>query len=143
MLAKDRTRLSAFQLEGEAIVAVSPIVEAARGLPSIREAAPMRGNLFPDEVLTRSRPPGALDASVAAWLALRHARPPIGAREYAGFVAPRPPESYRVSQVDRYVACPFKYFAEHEAQAVLYAQAISATLGLGAVRAVVCYPADT
>ena len=31
---------------------------------------------------------------------------------YSGAVDPRPGGSYRVSRVDRYVDCPFKYFAE-------------------------------
>jgi RecB family exonuclease len=46
------------------------------------------------------------------WMSLRLARPPLDDRRYRGFVAPRPPAAYRVSAVDRYVDCPFKYFAE-------------------------------
>ena len=33
-------------------------------------------------------------------------------RLYAGRVGPQAPQAYRVSRVDRYVDCPFKYFAE-------------------------------
>ena len=33
--------------------------------------------------------------------------------------AARPPDVYRVSQVDRYVSCPFRYFAEHVPDAVM------------------------
>ena len=35
---------------------------------------------------------------------------------FGGFVDPQPPQRYRVSRVDRYVDCPFKYFAENVLQ---------------------------
>jgi RecB family exonuclease len=112
-LARDRTRLSAFQLEGDAIVALSPIVEAARGMVTAVELPADRGGVFPDEVLTGPAPPALDDPDIDAWLTLRRRRPALAAPEYGGFVAPRPAETYRVSRVDRYVTCPFKYFAEH------------------------------
>jgi ATP-dependent helicase/nuclease subunit B len=40
------------------------------------------------------------------------ARPPQSLPAYSGAVDPQQPQSYRVSRVDRYVECPFKYFAE-------------------------------
>jgi RecB family exonuclease len=113
MLARHRTRLSAFQLEGDAIVALSPLVEAARGRPTIVETPVPRGDVFPEEVLTRIHPPANLPATVAEWLGLRASRPPLSSRAYGGYVDAQPADVYRVSRVDRYVACPFKYFAEH------------------------------
>jgi ATP-dependent helicase/DNAse subunit B len=40
------------------------------------------------------------------------ARAPLSDPRHTGFVGIRRPETYRVSRVDRYVDCPFKYFAE-------------------------------
>ena len=67
-LARHRTRLSAFQLEGDAIVALSPMVEAARGLPGSREAPAPRGGLFPGRVLTREPPLADLPRRRPRWL---------------------------------------------------------------------------
>jgi RecB family exonuclease len=70
--------------------------------------------VFDDEVLTA----GTIDASglaaaQASWLGLRQTRPELGANEYGGFVGPQAAAQYRVSRVDHYVLCPFKYFAEN------------------------------
>ncbi|MEO8482341.1 MAG: PD-(D/E)XK nuclease family protein [Acidobacteriota bacterium] len=112
-LSRHRTRLSAFQLEGDAIVAVSPIVESSRGLPEEVEPTAPRGGLFPDERWTREGPLASAGTDGDDWIALRRRRPALDGRDYGGFVSARDPETYRVSKVDRYVACPFKYFAEH------------------------------
>jgi RecB family exonuclease len=110
-LAGDRTRLSAFQLDGDAAVSLSPLIELARSMPTVEEALPARGDVFPDETLpVLGKHPVPSEAS---WLALRRARPDIGVGAYGGFIDPRAPEVYRVSRVDRYVTCPFKYFAEY------------------------------
>jgi RecB family exonuclease len=110
-LARQTMRISAFQLEADAPVGLSPlvhVVDAAR----IEEAVPVaRTPLFPDEVLTAGGGVSGLDASRDAWLRLRRARP-AGDRSYGGYVGPQPARPYRVSRVDRYIACPFKYFAE-------------------------------
>ncbi|MEZ5317869.1 MAG: PD-(D/E)XK nuclease family protein [Vicinamibacterales bacterium] len=110
-LARRTTTLHAFELEGDGLVAPSPLVEFARGLPVVTGAPDARPT-FPDETLTRARAPEGLEPGVAAWLDLRRRRPPIVEPAYAGRVGPRAPETYRVSRVDRYVTCPFKYFAE-------------------------------
>jgi ATP-dependent helicase/nuclease subunit B len=110
-LAREETRLWAFRFEGDAAVAISPLVEFARGLPvGTATAAPDRP-LFPDEVLTGEALPAGLPDPQARWLASRQIRPPLSARDYGGFVPPPAPRAYRVSAVDRYVDCPFKYFA--------------------------------
>ena len=51
------------------------------------------------------------DPGRAEWLALRRARPPLEDPRYRGRVDARGPTPYRVTAVDRYVQCPFKYFA--------------------------------
>ena len=105
--------LHAFQLEGDAIVATSPLLELARDLPAEDAAAVERRRVFDDELLTSLEVPATLDPGVGAWLALRARRPPLTDRRLSGFVDPRPAGRYRVSRVDHYVDCPFRYFAEN------------------------------
>jgi RecB family exonuclease len=113
-LARRTTRLSAFQLESDALVALSPLVDlVARSAVSTVEAPPADGRpLFADEVLTQGGSVSGLDEDRAAWLALRRARPALTDRAYSGDVDRQSPRAYRVSRVDRYVDCPFKYFGE-------------------------------
>jgi RecB family exonuclease len=111
-LAARTTRLYAFQLEGDAIVGLSPMVET---IPSAQAVAPPEAEprpIFADEILTRARPPAGLDEERARWLELRRDRPALSERAYSGLIDAQPPHAYRVSRVDRYVDCPFKYFAE-------------------------------
>jgi hypothetical protein len=55
----------------------------------------------------------ALAAPAGAWQALRTVRGPLTAPRRSGQVDSQAPQRYRVSRVDRYVDCPFKYFAEN------------------------------
>jgi RecB family exonuclease len=107
-------RLHAFQLEGDAIVALSPLIDLVRGMPSA-PAAPQADRLvFADELLTAEPPVSlGLDGRQADWLRLRAARPALGEPRYSGFVGAQAPRAYRVSRVDHYIDCPFKYFAEN------------------------------
>lgn len=113
-LARLTTRLSAFQLEGDSVVALSPVVELVRGVPVAIEEAPAVPDrvVFADEIVTRDAVPSGLEADQAAWLTVRRARPDLATPPYSGFVDPQPARAYSVSRVDRYVACPFKYFSE-------------------------------
>jgi RecB family exonuclease len=106
--------LHAFQFEGDALLARSPLIEGVRGLA--RTAMPIAEPrlVFDDEVLTAgSIDMSGLAAAQAAWIDLRQTRPELGAGEYGGFVGPQKSQQYRVSRVDHYVLCPFKYFAEN------------------------------
>jgi RecB family exonuclease len=70
--------------------------------------------VFADELLTSTPPnPARLTAHAAEWLRLRSIRPPLDDPRYAGSVGPQAARAYRVSRVDHYVDCPFKYFAEN------------------------------
>ncbi len=114
-LASRTTTLHGFELEGDTLVAASPMAELARGLPGAVTPPAGRRLTFPDEVLAVAHAdaaPAALDPVPASWLALRRLRPPLGDPRYSGTLPPRPRDVYRVSRVDRYVDCPFKYFAE-------------------------------
>ena len=119
-LARRTLRLHAFLLEGDAIVAPSPLVDLARDLPSREDDVVVPRRVFADEVLTVAAiPDDVVTPDMAAWLTLRRQRPALDEPGYRGVIAPeavlRPAtsgRSYRVSSVDRYVNCPFKYFSE-------------------------------
>jgi RecB family exonuclease len=118
-LAARTTTLHAFQLDGDAIVARSPFVDAAREtardvvFTSLAPDEAERAAIFADELLPFDVPPPPGFPEVSSeWLELRRRRQVDGDPQYHGFVTPRPPQPYRVSRVDRYVDCPFKYFSE-------------------------------
>jgi RecB family exonuclease len=105
--------LHAFQREGEALVTLSPLLELAAGLPVADDPLVRPRLVFADELLTSEVTQDQdLDAEPRAWLRLRTTRPPLTTPAYSGMVGPQAPQAYRVSRVDRYVDCPFKYFAE-------------------------------
>lgn len=97
--------LHAFELEGDAVVGLSPMIEVARGLPSVVAEPMTPARIFTEEVLS--------GISVhSPWLEARRDRPSLDDPRYRGMGLPQPPQAYRVSKVDRYVTCPFQYFAE-------------------------------
>ncbi len=107
-------RLHAFQLEGDAIVALSPLMDLARGMPSRQDAVQTDRRVFADELLATGTPAAiGLDATATEWLRLRAARPPLAEPRYSGLVGSQAAQAYRVSRVDHYIDCPFKYFAEN------------------------------
>lgn len=117
-LARRRTRLSAFELDGETVVGLATILDGAAGLPREREELPDPGPLFADELLTGPVMPAGLEPGIDRWLRLRRRRPALDTPTYSGRVAAAPPDVYRVSRVDRYAACPFRYFSEFVLQLV-------------------------
>jgi RecB family exonuclease len=105
--------LHAFQLDADAVVGLSPMVEVVRGLPSVPGDPLPDAAIFDDEVLTADLAGDeTLDPTPRAWLTARRARPALSSPSYRGQSDPQAPQQYRVSRVDRYVICPFKYFAE-------------------------------
>jgi RecB family exonuclease len=111
-LARSTTALHAFNLEGDAIVARSPVVDLASAWPARNAAGRPDQLVFADEVLTSGREVEGLDAGARVWLERRRGRPAAAVRIYRGYVDPRPTQAYRVNRVERYATCPFKYFAE-------------------------------
>jgi RecB family exonuclease len=106
--------LHAFQFEGDALLARSPLVEIARDHARAPLPVAEHRRIFDDEVLTgETIAASALAATPASWLAMRETRPELAVDDYGGFVGPQEPRRYRVSRVDHYVLCPFKYFAEN------------------------------
>jgi len=105
--------LHAFQLDGDTVVGLSPMLDIVGGLPSFDEVPPPAVAIFDDEVLAAGRGAEAtLEPVPLAWLAARAGRPELSTPAYRGQSDPQAPQQYRVSRVDRYVTCPFKYFAE-------------------------------
>jgi len=103
--------LTAFQLEGDAVVASTPLADEARMLPRARVAV-RDVRIFADERLALAPLAAAALSDVSAsWLALRQDRPELNVPGYRGDVGPQPSREYRVSSLDRFVECPFKYFA--------------------------------
>jgi len=111
-LPRHRLRLHTFETEGEAPVGVSPWLRESLPVAVAPERMGAAGPVFDDEILTLAADVRGLDPTAEAWLALRQTRPPLDAAAYRGIVEAQSPQAYRVSRVERYVACPFKYFAE-------------------------------
>ncbi len=108
--------LSAFQLEGDAVVSPSPMAVEANSLTPITMPLP-ETRVFVDEVMgVDPLVTDGLTSDQAAWLALRRDRGSMREGAYRGDVGPREPRAYPVSHVDRYVQCPFKYFAAYVLQ---------------------------
>lgn len=111
-----RLTLSAFTLEEDALVRPSPLLEevAEAPLPVAPLDADAGVRVFTHEALMDEPvAPSALRGEAAAWLALRVARAPAGDRRFRGWIGPREPGVFRVSAIERYLQCPFRYFAAH------------------------------
>ena len=114
-LARKRVHLSGFELEDDAIVGPSVFLEDVDHLgmrTSTDEPRPAR-RVFVSEALS-SNPvvPSAVSGEAAAWLALRTGRSDITSERFHGHAAPYRPASFSVSALERYLQCPFRFFAE-------------------------------
>ncbi len=118
-LPRRRVSLSSFTLEDDAIVSPSSLLEEvdAAGLPIERlvrapGAAP-ESRVFVHEALAVDPvAPGVLRGEAADWLALRTSRRFDDAR-FRGWTGARAASTYAVSRLERYLECPFKYYAAH------------------------------
>jgi len=115
-LAKRRVSVSVFTLEDDAIVPGSTFLEEvdASGLPTEhvppRPAAPA----FVHEALwEHPLTPVAVSGSAREWLALRASRSDAAGDIYHGAAGMRDAGVYAVSAIERYLECPFKYFAAY------------------------------
>jgi RecB family exonuclease len=114
-LPRRHVALSTFTLENDALVSPSVQLDdvGAVGLPVERIARPaVRPRVFAHEALTID----PVDAAVMRdegrdWLAMRMARP--ASPRQAGLSDPAAAATYAVSRVEKYLACPFRYFAAH------------------------------
>ncbi len=109
-LSRGRVQISAFLLEDDAAVAVSPMLEDMDV-----------GGL--ERIAARDAVPGAADDDIDAdadavanrWWRFRLGRAATGAarRRLRGDIGPQAPRTYAVGALERYLDCPFKYFARH------------------------------
>jgi RecB family exonuclease len=113
-----RVSLSTFTLEEDAIVSRSPLLDDvdAVGLPVERLVPALAGaataSPFVHDALMRDAADAAVDGDAVEWLAVRRARR-FDAPRFRGLTGPRAPAVYAVSRLERYLECPFKYFAAH------------------------------
>ena len=112
-----RVSLSTFTLEDDAIVSPSPLLEDldAVGLPVERlvTSPAAAARVFVHEAIaTVPVVPDALSGDASAWLDLRRSRA-FEAPRFRGTTGPRAATVYAVSRLERYLECPFKYFAAH------------------------------
>jgi RecB family exonuclease len=122
-LPRARVSVSSFTLEDDAIVSPSSFLEEieSRLQLSALSSQQTTGQLevhaqqpaaFAHEILFADESPAKIDNEVAAeWLALRRSRSPSAHESYHGAAGPREPVMYAISHVERYLECPFKYFA--------------------------------
>jgi RecB family exonuclease len=115
-LPRERLSVSTFTLEEDAIVSPSPFLEEleASGLERRRRPSSTDVSVFTREALwSGGMDRAVLTAEAAEWLDLRAGRTAADAREFHGFTGPRETSVYAVSHVERYLECPFKYFAAY------------------------------
>jgi RecB family exonuclease len=108
--------LYTFTLEDDAIVPPSTFLEDVEGagLPIERVAPLPDVRVFTHEALAEDPVvPEAAGRDAAAWLALRASRTPATDAAFRGSTGGWHQPTYAVSHVERYLECPFKYFAAH------------------------------
>ena len=107
--------LSAFHLDDDAIVGLSPYIEAVSeaGLTREIDRRPAQAMHFPWEALV-ARPAltSALEGEAAAWAGSRVERGELSSEMYRGQTGAFAPGSYSVSALETYLRCPFRYFAK-------------------------------
>jgi ATP-dependent helicase/nuclease subunit B len=94
-------------------VSPSPFLEDLTGAGLVVERATPSpvDRIFTHEALTLPVVPDAVGETAARWLDLRRSRTPAAELRFHGSIGPRAPEVYAVSRVERFLECPFKYFA--------------------------------
>lgn len=114
-LARRQVHLSTFELENDSIIGPSVFLEDADrlGLRTVVSPEPRPTRMFVHEALA-SDPlePSAVDGDASAWLGLRTARSESADARFHGAAASYKPAAYSVSSLERYLQCPFRFFAE-------------------------------
>lgn len=113
-LARQRVAVSTVSLEDDAVVDPSAFVHdlAALNLPRQVVADDLPVRIFPWEALAIDPPvPEAFSGEARDWAALRLSRSPHGAAAFHGDAGPWLLPRISVSRLERYLDCPFKFFA--------------------------------
>jgi hypothetical protein len=114
-LPRRRISVSTFTLEADAIVSPSPMLEEIEhsGLVIERVEPGPAGTFLHDALSDGTVGSEDVSGEVSAWLALRAGRSPAEDHAFHGFAGAYVPTAHAVSHVERYLDCPFKYFATH------------------------------
>jgi RecB family exonuclease len=107
---------SGFLLEDDAIVAPSAFVEELSAAELVAHDVPgaTPDRLFDHEALSiEPVQPVRFEGEAAGWLAFRQQLAPPASPQFHGAAGPCLPGTYAVSRIERYLECPFKYFAAH------------------------------
>ena len=118
-LARRRVAISLFTLEDDAIVPASSFLEEIEGAGLTVEQVPpaVSGRVFAREALSdEPLAAGALSGEPLEWLTLRASRSAAEGERFHGGTGARDAGVYAVSRLERYLECPFKYFAAHVLQ---------------------------
>lgn len=111
--SSERVELSTFTLDDDALVIRSIQLDE---VPLARLSTMTRKSedpaWSPDATPRDPRLDGRRDAAVQ-WLTLRTGRSPAGSPQFHGSTGPHPATSWSVSALETYLACPFKFFAQH------------------------------
>ncbi|MDP1571135.1 MAG: PD-(D/E)XK nuclease family protein [Vicinamibacterales bacterium] len=113
-LARDRTTLSTITLEDDSIVEPSSLLEDVRGLglPQVVASHDLSARIFSWEALVYPPlVPEATGPEAAAWATLRMTRTPAEAASFHGEAGAWAMPRVSVSRVERYLECPFRFFA--------------------------------
>lgn len=113
-LPRHRLALSTVALEDDAIVEPSAFVHELRSIAPPRQVVPIdeRTRIFPWEALTTEPVvTEALTGDVRRWADLRRTRPPRDDARFHGDAGPWLLPRISVSRLERYLDCPFKFYA--------------------------------
>lgn len=113
-LAARRVAVSTITLEDDAVVEPSAFIHDLRALAPPRQVVedPGPARVFPWEALALDPPvPAAFEGRPRQWAALRLGRTPGMAPGYHGEAGPWLLPRISVSRLERYLDCPFKFFA--------------------------------
>ncbi len=114
-LARRQVHLSTFELENDSIIGPSVFLEDADrlGLPTVAPSRRAASRMFVHQALaTDPVEPGAVEGEASRWLSLRTARSEAAAAQFHGSAEAYKPSAYSVSSLERYLQCPFRFFAE-------------------------------
>ena len=110
--AARRVTVSTVAFEDDAVVAGSPLLEdLADADVEVGVESPPGGRVTADAGLAEVPAAVPLADEPAAWLALRERRRAGADARVGGRTGPLAPAVYAVSAVERYLSCPFQYFA--------------------------------
>ena len=114
-LARGKVHLSTFELENDSIVSPSVFLEDIErfGVRQVEPADKPAGRIFVHEALAEDPVAAtAVTGDAATWLDLRARRSDSSDARFHGSASPHRPAAYTVSSLERYLECPFRFFAD-------------------------------